>query len=64
LLKASVAAVPAADGSVTVRVPIESIGNAAFQFIRLGADLEVLKPAELRSELARLARSVLDLYES
>jgi predicted DNA-binding transcriptional regulator YafY len=64
LLKASVAAVPAADGSVTVRVPIESIGNAAFQFIRLGADLEVLEPAELRSELTRLASSVLDLYES
>jgi predicted DNA-binding transcriptional regulator YafY len=64
LLKASAAALPAEDGSVTVTVPIESIGNAAFQFIRLGADLEVLEPPELRSELGRLARSVLDLYES
>ncbi len=64
LLKASAAAVPAEDGSVTVTVPIESIGNAAFQFIRLGADLEVLESAELRAELARLARSVLDVYES
>jgi predicted DNA-binding transcriptional regulator YafY len=64
LLKASAGAVPAEDGSVTVTVPIESIGNAAFQFIRLGADLEVLEPAELRSALARLARSVVDLYES
>lgn len=63
LQKASADAEPAADGSVTVAVPIESIGNAAAQFIRLGAELEALEPPELRAELARLARSVLQLYD-
>ncbi|GAA1586494.1 YafY family protein [Kribbella sancticallisti] len=53
---------PADDGSVTVAVPIESLGNAAAQFIRYGDLLEVLEPAELRDELARLARSLLELY--
>lgn len=64
LLKAvaAQAADPDADGSVRVAVPIESVGNAAEQLIRFGAGLEVLHPPELRDELARIARSLLDLY--
>lgn len=64
LLKAIAAggAEPDANGNVTVAVPIESVGNAAEQLIKFGADLEVLHPPELRDELARIARSLLDLY--
>ncbi|MFI5712062.1 helix-turn-helix transcriptional regulator [Kribbella sp. NPDC051620] len=53
---------PAADGSITVAVPIESVPNAATQLIRFGSSLEVLEPAELRAELKRLAESVAALY--
>jgi predicted DNA-binding transcriptional regulator YafY len=64
LVKAVAAADPADDGSVTVTVPIESIGNAAAAFCRFGNALEVLDPPELRAELARLGRTLQDLYES
>jgi predicted DNA-binding transcriptional regulator YafY len=52
----------AADGSITVRVPIESIPNAAIQLIRYGSSLEVLEPPDLRAELKQLAESVAALY--
>jgi predicted DNA-binding transcriptional regulator YafY len=66
LLKAiaDAAAEPAEDGSITVAVPIESVANAATQFVRYGSALEVLEPLELRAELTRLARSLVELYES
>jgi len=66
LLKAiaDTAAEPDHDGNVTVAVPIESIGNAATQFVRYGDLLEVLDPPELRAEITRLARSLVALYES
>ena len=64
LLKAiaDAGAEPDEDGSITVAVPIESIGNAATQFVRYGDRLEVLGPPELRAELSRLARSLVTLY--
>ncbi|MGQ4330848.1 helix-turn-helix transcriptional regulator [Streptomyces hayashii] len=49
---------PAADGWTTVTVPIESVGHAHAEFLRLGADVEVLQPAGLR---ARIARTVTEL---
>lgn len=64
LQKAVEGAEPAADGSLTVVVPIESVANAATQLIPYGDSLEVLEPGELRTELARLARAVLARYES
>ncbi|TCN30496.1 putative DNA-binding transcriptional regulator YafY [Kribbella orskensis] len=66
LLKAiaDAGAEPDEDGSITVAVPIEAIGNAATQLVRYGDRLEVLDPPELRAELSRLARSLVALYES
>ncbi|MFC5265976.1 helix-turn-helix transcriptional regulator [Kribbella qitaiheensis] len=61
---ADTGAEPDEDGSITVAVPIESIGNAATQLVRYGDRLEVLDPPELRAELSRLARSLIALYES
>ena len=46
------AAAPDAEGWVTVTVPIESVEHAAREMLKLGADAEVLEPAELRSRLA------------
>jgi predicted DNA-binding transcriptional regulator YafY len=64
LVKAVAAAEPAEDGSLTVTVPIESVGNAAAAFCRFGDTLEVLQPFELRAELANLGRTLAGLYES
>ncbi|MFG1820507.1 helix-turn-helix transcriptional regulator [Kribbella sp. NPDC049174] len=64
LVKAVAATEPADDGTVTVTVPIESIGNAAAAFCRFGNSLEVLDPPELRAELAKLGRTLIGLYES
>jgi predicted DNA-binding transcriptional regulator YafY len=66
LLKAiaDTGAEPDADGNLTVAVPIESVANAARQFARFGAGLEVLEPAALRAELARLGKEISELYES
>ncbi|MGY4981229.1 helix-turn-helix transcriptional regulator [Streptomyces sp. 900105755] len=42
------------------RVPIESVDHATAQFLRLGTDIEVLGPPELR---ARMARTIAELAE-
>jgi len=62
LVKAVAAAEPDPDGSVVVTIPIESIANAAAALCRFGDAVEVLEPAELRSELAGLGRTLADLY--
>lgn len=51
------------DGWVTARVPIESTGQALAEFLRLGADIEVLEPAGLRDEAARTVRAMTVLYQ-
>jgi predicted DNA-binding transcriptional regulator YafY len=51
-----------ADGWVRARVPIESADHALSEFLRLGADLEILEPAELRARAARTARAMTALY--
>jgi predicted DNA-binding transcriptional regulator YafY len=50
------------DGWVTAVVPIESLTHAHQDFLRLGADVEVLEPAELRERLAATARSLAAIY--
>ncbi|WP_307835219.1 WYL domain-containing protein [Streptomyces adelaidensis] len=41
-------------------MPIESVEHAQGEFLRLGADIEVLAPGELR---ARIGRTVAELAE-
>ncbi|MFJ3339214.1 WYL domain-containing protein [Streptomyces sp. NPDC086766] len=43
---------PASDGWTETRVPIESIDHAHGEFLRLGTDVEVMTPAELRDRIA------------
>ncbi|MDB5860118.1 MAG: transcriptional regulator, DeoR family-like protein [Ramlibacter sp.] len=43
---------PAADGRVQVRIPIESVEQAAGMLLRLAPGVEVLKPAPLRRAVA------------
>lgn len=50
------------DGWIKADIPIESISHATGQMLRLGADVEVLKPPALRDAIAREARKVASLY--
>ena len=49
-------------GWVKAQIPIESVALAARQLLRLGADVEVLEPAALRTAIAREAANVAALY--
>jgi predicted DNA-binding transcriptional regulator YafY len=51
-----------ATGWVTATVPIESLIHAEGQFLRFGAEVEVLRPARLRARLTAAARGLADLY--
>jgi predicted DNA-binding transcriptional regulator YafY len=53
---------PDADGWVRTVVPVESYDYAHHDFLRLGADAEVLAPAELRQRLAGTALSMAARY--
>ncbi len=50
------------DGWVTAVVPIESLTHAHGEFLRLGAEVEVLEPADLRAQLADTARALAARY--
>jgi predicted DNA-binding transcriptional regulator YafY len=52
-----------ADGWVRARVPIESAGQAIADFLRLGTDIEILEPAELREQAARTIRAMAAIYD-
>lgn len=43
---------PQPDGWTLARVPIESLDHAHAEFLRLGTDIEVLEPRELRTRMA------------
>ncbi len=58
------ATAPDERGWVTARVPIESLENAQQDFLRLGADVEVIGPPEARARLAAVARSLAAIYQS
>jgi predicted DNA-binding transcriptional regulator YafY len=51
------------EGWVRAKVPIESIALAKRQFLRLGADVKVIEPPELRTGIADEARKVAALYK-
>jgi len=50
------------DGWIQATVPIESWTQAHADFLRLGADLEVLEPASLRDRLIGTCRAMMTLY--
>jgi predicted DNA-binding transcriptional regulator YafY len=54
---------PDDDGWVRVTIPIESIDQAAIDFLMLGTEAEVLKPRELRRRIATAARGMAKLNE-
>jgi predicted DNA-binding transcriptional regulator YafY len=53
---------PDDDGWATTTIPIESVKHAAHQLMQLGADVEVLEPAELRDTISRAARDMTRRY--
>lgn len=54
---------PDEDGWVRATLPIESPEHALGEFLRLGADVEVLAPAELRELMTATARALAELYQ-
>ena len=65
VIEAAERTVGAADGRgwVTAVVPIESADHALAEFLRLGADVEVLSPAALRHRVQQTVRSLAELYQ-
>lgn len=56
------AGAPDADGWLVTTVPIESIRHGHVEMLKLGAQVEVLAPAELRELLAGTAHALAALY--
>ncbi|MFI7401928.1 helix-turn-helix transcriptional regulator [Streptomyces sp. NPDC049541] len=50
------------DGWTLATVPIESVEHAHGEFLRLGTDIEVLQPPELRARIARTAAQLAERY--
>jgi predicted DNA-binding transcriptional regulator YafY len=51
------------DGSwVRATIPIESVGHAAGTLLRLGGEVEVLEPVELREHLTAVVRGLAEMY--
>jgi predicted DNA-binding transcriptional regulator YafY len=55
---------PDQNGWVTAVVPIESTENAQSEFLRLGADIEIIEPAELRARISAVARGLTAIYSA
>jgi predicted DNA-binding transcriptional regulator YafY len=56
------ASAPDEHGWITAVVPIESMTHAHGEFLRLGAEAEILAPAELRGMMRRTAAGLADVY--
>ncbi|MFI8392813.1 helix-turn-helix transcriptional regulator [Streptomyces sp. NPDC085540] len=54
---------PTGDGWTEARVPIESIDHAHGEFLHLGADVEVVEPAELRERITATVRTLVARYQ-
>jgi predicted DNA-binding transcriptional regulator YafY len=52
------------DGWVRTRVPIEKSEHALAEMLRLGAEVEVLTPPELRRRIATVAAAMVRVYEA
>ncbi|MFC5830698.1 helix-turn-helix transcriptional regulator [Nonomuraea insulae] len=52
------------DGWTQVTIPIESIDQAVSEFLRLGADVEVLAPADLRERLTQTLAALMRIYDA
>ena len=52
-----------ADGWVRACVPIESSEHALADFLRLGADIEILEPSSLRDQAATTIRAMAAIYD-
>jgi len=52
----------AADGRWRATIPIETLDNAAAQLLRLGPEIEVESPADLRAAMAQVAERMAALY--
>lgn len=61
-LAARESASPDADGWVTATLPIESVRHATHDLLRMGAEVEVLEPPELRQRIAAEAAKVAERY--
>jgi predicted DNA-binding transcriptional regulator YafY len=55
---------PGDDGWLCTTVPIESIKQGHVELLKLGADVEVLEPPELRERMAETARAMARTYLS
>jgi predicted DNA-binding transcriptional regulator YafY len=55
---------PDADGWRTTKVLVEHPEHARAELLRMGADVEVLEPAELRAMVAESARDLAQIYAS
>ncbi len=53
-----------AEGWTQITIPIESIDYAVADLLRLGSEVEVLKPVELRRRVADTARALAQIYQS
>jgi predicted DNA-binding transcriptional regulator YafY len=53
---------PDTDGWVTATLPIETIDYMTSQLLRLGTDVEVLEPAELRANMAAVTAELASRY--
>lgn len=53
-----------ADGWQRAEIPIESVNHAARELIRLGAEVEVLAPKQLRERVLQMAVDVAQVYAS
>jgi predicted DNA-binding transcriptional regulator YafY len=51
-------------GWITAVVPIESLEHAQVEFLRLGADVEIIAPARLRDRMAGIAGSLAAMYRN
>lgn len=53
---------PEPDGWTLMSVPIESVDHALGEFLRLGTDIEVLSPPELRDRITRTVAELAERY--